>query len=123
LTLRLGWNDQSAEEPYRWEEGLADTYRLPSDWSSGFDDDSWWEIEQMKEGPTKGKTHEQVFSPGWHRHLERCRQLQDATASGQPASSGYTLTVVLNFGDQQLVGFVSGAKEWYPVRGTFQVVK
>jgi hypothetical protein len=39
------------------------------------------------------------------------------------APSGYTLTVTLNFRDQQLVGFVSSAKDWYPVRGTFQVVK
>jgi len=31
--------------------------------------------------------------------------------------------VVLNFRDQQLIGFASGAKEWYPLRGTFEVVK
>jgi len=39
------------------------------------------------------------------------------------AASGYTLTVVLTFRDQQLVGFASSAKDWHPVRGTFQVVK
>jgi hypothetical protein len=39
------------------------------------------------------------------------------------AASGYTLTVVLNFKDNRAVGFASGAKEWFPVQGTFEVVK
>jgi hypothetical protein len=38
------------------------------------------------------------------------------------AASGYTLTVVLNFRDRQLIGVASSAKEWFPVRGTFEVV-
>ena len=38
------------------------------------------------------------------------------------AASGYTLTVVLNFSDRQLIGVASSAKEWFPVRGTFAVV-
>ena len=62
------------------------------------------------EGPTKGtqyaatKVADQIYAVSYL------------------APSGYTLTVVLNFRDQQLVSFVSGAKDWYPVRGTFQVV-
>ena len=101
------------------------------------------------EGPTKGKTHEHVF----HQDGTVTWSDADASKAAKPAGgaatasakerpqyaatriadeiyavsylaqSGYTLTVVLNFGDQQLVGFVSAAKEWYPVRGTFQVVK
>jgi len=39
------------------------------------------------------------------------------------APSGYTLTAVLNFRDKRIVGFASGAKEWFPVQGTFEVVK
>jgi hypothetical protein len=38
------------------------------------------------------------------------------------ASSGYTLTVVLNFRDRTMVGFASSAKDWHPVRGRFEVV-
>ena len=38
------------------------------------------------------------------------------------AASGYTLTVVLNFQDQKVVGFASSAKDWHPVRGRFEVV-
>jgi hypothetical protein len=38
------------------------------------------------------------------------------------AASGYTLTVALNFQDQQLIGFASSAKEWHPLRGTFEVM-
>jgi len=39
------------------------------------------------------------------------------------AGSGFTLTVVLNFRDHRMVGYASGAKEWFPVGGTFEVVK
>jgi hypothetical protein len=39
------------------------------------------------------------------------------------ASSGYTLTVALDFGLREIQGIASAAKEWYPVRGTFEVVK
>jgi len=38
------------------------------------------------------------------------------------SNEGYTLTVALNFDDNALTGFASGAKEWHPVRGTFEVV-
>jgi molybdenum cofactor biosynthesis protein MoaF len=36
---------------------------------------------------------------------------------------GYTLTVVLNLDDGRLVGFASNEKEWYPLRGTFEMVE
>ena len=38
------------------------------------------------------------------------------------APSGFTLTVALNFHDSKIVGFASGAKEWHPIQGTFEVV-
>jgi hypothetical protein len=38
------------------------------------------------------------------------------------SSSGFTLTVVLNFATRQMVGVASGGKDWYPLRGTFEVV-
>ncbi len=38
------------------------------------------------------------------------------------AASGYTLTVVLDFRDRRMIGFASGAKEWYPVQGSFEVM-
>jgi hypothetical protein len=92
------------------------------------------------EGPTKGATHEHVFHADgtveW-RALEGS-QKGDMTkerpeygamkvadgvyAVSYLAGSGYTLTVVLNFQEKRMVGFASGAKEWYPVRGTFEVV-
>lgn len=39
------------------------------------------------------------------------------------ADSGYTLTVALDFGTREMQGFASGAKDWYPVRGTFEVIR
>jgi hypothetical protein len=99
------------------------------------------------EGPTKGKTHEHVFHPDgtveW-RDAGTPAATGKRTGQGEPperpayaavpvadgaflvsylAASGYTLTVVLNFQDQQLIGFASSAKEWFPIRGTFEVMK
>lgn len=100
------------------------------------------------EGPTTGTTHEHVFHEDgtveW-RDAERSgpRQPGSSQTPGREekpvyaatkvaeqtyvisylAGSGYTLTVVLNFGNRQLIGFASSAKEWYPVRGSFEVVK
>lgn len=99
------------------------------------------------EGPTKGKTHEHVFHQDgtvtWSDagtskkgpaadsgaiakekpQYAAIRVADQIYAVSYLASSGYTLTVVLNFGDQRLVGFASSAKDWHPVRGTVQVVK
>ena len=93
------------------------------------------------EGPTKGSTHEHVFHQDgtveWHdpkapqkpgAAKERpqygaSKVADDIYAVSYLAPSGYTLTVVLNFRDHGMVGFASGAKEWYPLQGTFEVVK
>jgi len=93
------------------------------------------------EGPTKGTTHEHVFhgdgTVEWHSTDE---PQKDPSAKEKPeyaamkvadgiyavsylAGSGYTLTVVLNFHNDKMVGFASGEKAWYPVRGTFDVVE
>lgn len=93
------------------------------------------------EGPTKGMVHEHVF------HDDGTVEWHDA-GSGPPMkpskerppyaafevtseifavsylspASGFTLTVVLNFATRQLVGVASGGKDWFPLRGTFEVV-
>lgn len=100
------------------------------------------------EGPTKGTTHEHVFHEDgtveW-RDVERTASEPPAARSSQSgaekppyaaievaeqayivsylAASGYTLTVVLNFANRQLVGFASSGKDWYPLRGTFEVAQ
>ena len=38
-------------------------------------------------------------------------------------SSGYTLTVVLNFADMSAVSFASNEKDWFPARGSFEMVE
>jgi hypothetical protein len=98
------------------------------------------------EGPTKGTTYEHAFHEDGTVEWRAAEHDPPSSAEGPKrpperpayaavkvadrvylvsylAPSGYTLTVVLNFSDQQLIGFASGAKEWYPVRGTFEVVK
>ena len=101
------------------------------------------------EGPTKGATHEHVFHEDgtveWHqvgadqkkttsKEVGKSQKMQHPEYAAMQAAdgvvavsylapeSGYTLTVVLNFNDHKMVGFASGAKDWYPVKGTFKVV-
>jgi hypothetical protein len=50
------------------------------------------------------------------------RITDDVCLVSYQSKEGYTLTVALNFDDQAITGFASGAKEWHPVRGTFTVV-
>ena len=101
---------------------------------------------QWTDGPTKGTTHEHVFHEDgtveWH-DAGASRPSSPDASGGAPerppysasrvadnayvvsylAPSGYTLTVVLNFSDQQLIGFASSAKEWFPLRGTLEMVR
>jgi hypothetical protein len=102
------------------------------------------------EGPTKGKTHEHTFNEDgtvvWHAvkdgeeavpvkpgkqagsdNGERARYAvfqvtDDVSAVSYLADSGYTLSVVLNFADQKIVGFASNSQQWYPVKGKFEIV-
>ena len=91
------------------------------------------------EGPTKGKTYEHIFHPDgtveYHAAGQRGgspkekppyaaeKVAENVYAVSYLAPSGYTLTTVLNFDDHRMVGFASGAKDWYPVKGTFEVVE
>jgi hypothetical protein len=74
------------------------------------------------DGPTKGKTHEHVFHQDgtveW-REVER----EPSLPASYLAPSGFTLTVVLNQETHEIVGFASGAGQWHPVRGRFELVR
>jgi hypothetical protein len=104
------------------------------------------------EGPTQGMVHEHVFHEDgtveWHDAgstppKKPSKEPDGAHRSTRPErapyvafevtpevfavsylsqSSGFTLTVVLNFATRQLVGVASGGKDWFPLRGTFEVV-
>jgi hypothetical protein len=93
------------------------------------------------DGPTQGTTHEHVFHedgtvewgaiegsqkgepPKERPEYAAFKVADDIYAVSYLAPSGYTLTVVLNFRDHRIAGFASGAKEWYPVQGTFEVAE
>jgi hypothetical protein len=100
------------------------------------------------DGPTKGKVHEHIFHDDgtveWHDAAEvgktapQAAAKRPAAAERAPyaafevtpkifavsylAASGFTLTVVLDFATKAMVGIASGAKDWFPLRGTFEVV-
>ena len=90
------------------------------------------------EGPTSGITHEHVFNEdgtmtwrvldgpksGKAGHEKKYGEEMIASDVGVVsylAESGYTITMVLNFGNGRMVGFASNAKEWMPVKGSFEV--
>ena len=46
----------------------------------------------------------------------------DVYAVSYLSKAGYTLTVVLDFKSQRMVGVASGGTTWTPVQGRFEVV-
>jgi hypothetical protein len=102
------------------------------------------------DGPTKGTAQDHVFHADgtveWHAADDGKKEKPAATDSAKTAKkaerpayagakisdgvclisylsqSGYTLTVVLNFGDGSTVGVASNEKTWVPVKGTFEVL-
>ena len=97
------------------------------------------------EGPTKGSTYEHVFhQDGTVEWRDADHPPKSAPKPGAPAervpyaafevtpkvfavsylstTSGFTLTVVLDFATGAMVGIASGAKDWFPIRGTFEMV-
>ena len=101
------------------------------------------------EGPTKGMVHEHVFHEDGTVEWRDAGSAPPNKPSKEPnsaprperapyaafevtpevfavsylsPSSGFTLTVVLNFATRQLVGVASGGKDWFPLRGTFEAV-
>lgn len=90
-----------------------------------------------KDGPTKGKVHEHVFGKDgtvqWHAAgeapaagAEKPKFVDEEIAPGVRlvsylASSGFTLTVVLNSQTGAISGIASNDKTWMPVHGSFEV--
>ncbi|HET7010858.1 MAG TPA: hypothetical protein VFI11_08805 [Anaerolineales bacterium] len=96
------------------------------------------------DGPTKGLTHEHVFHTDGTVEWREIDGRSPASGESAPvrerveyaametgrevclvsylAPAGYTLTVAMNLHNRTMVGIASGAREWYPVRGTFEVV-
>ena len=93
------------------------------------------------EGPTRGTIYEHTFNrDGSVKYGEvsagkakgkKAKEKQCAVekiTSGVHvisylSSSGYTLTVVLNFDDMSAHSYASNEKGWFPAKGTFEVVK
>jgi hypothetical protein len=98
------------------------------------------------DGPTAGTTYEHAFYEDdsvIYRSVEasekgrpalkkdevtprtKCATVKvadDIFAISYLTAAGYTLTVVLNFQQKQMVGFASNNKEWYQQKGTFEVL-
>lgn len=92
------------------------------------------------DGPTKGTSHDHEFHKDGSVEFRSADAKKDEKSTRENeysarqvaddvylvsylGSSGYTLTVALNFKDYHMVGIASGAKDWYPVEGTFEVLK
>ena len=93
------------------------------------------------EGPTKGETHEHVFNadgsvdyrkvdgsaaPGKTTHEKKYGAVavtDTVYLVSYLAASGFTLTVALDLAKNTVVGFASNDKQWFPVKGTLEVVR
>jgi hypothetical protein len=93
------------------------------------------------DGPTKGETHEHVFNadgsvdyrkvtgepqkgkPTHEKKYAAVKVTGDVDVVSYLASSGFTLTVVLNHADNSIVGFASNDKQWFAVKGKFEEVR
>jgi hypothetical protein len=98
---------------------------------------------KFTDGPQKGSVYQHVFhddgsveywdaeklktaeghKPAREKEYGALKVSDDVYLVSYLGQSGYTLTVALNFQDQTMQGFASGAKEWYPLKGSFEVVK
>ncbi len=98
----------------------------------------------FSDGPTANKTYEHVFNPDDTVVFKEVNGAPQAAAAGEKGSGikyasfqiapnthlvsylsnqGYTLTVAMNLDNKQLHGFASNDKEWYPLKGSVEVVK
>lgn len=93
------------------------------------------------EGPTKGSIFEHSFNRDGsveYRDVSKGNDKGKGTREEQCSvekitpgvyvvsylsSSGYTLTVVLNFDDMSAHSYASNEKGWFPAKGTFEVLK
>lgn len=93
------------------------------------------------EGPTKGASYEHTFNRDGsvrYRDVSAGKAKAKTTREKKCAvekittgvhvisylsSSGYTLTVVLNFDDMSAHSYASNEEGWFPAKGTFEVVK
>lgn len=71
---------------------------------------------RVTEGVGKGHT-------GQEKRYSALQAGEGILAVSYLATSGYTLTVVLNQASGRLVGFASNNAEWYPMMGTFEVLQ
>lgn len=91
-------------------------------------------------GPTADTTHEHTFNTdgtmtwrildgkaagktGSEKEYLSARVSSDVQLVSYLAHSGFTITLALNFKDGKMVGSASNGTDWFPVEGTFQVVK
>ena len=90
------------------------------------------------DGPTKGKTYQHTFDDDGTVTYRDANDRADGKAAGEKAKygvfqiaddvqlvsylspSGYTLTLALNFADNEIHGFASNDKQWSPVRGRLE---
>jgi len=93
---------------------------------------------KFTEGPTKGTSYDHTFKAdgsvvykesgdtGEGTQEKKCAVeaiTPDVHVISYLASSGYTLTAVLNFEDMSVHSYASNEKTWSAARGTFEVLK
>ena len=79
--------------------------------------------ETGREGAGTGENSATSPTPKKPMEYGAFRVTDDVFIVSYLSTEGYTLTVALNFDDNSMAGFASGAKEWFPVKGMFELVE
>ncbi len=81
------------------------------------------------DGPTRGETHEHVFhADGSVEYHKLGGKPGEATREKRYASARISddvsvVSYLAAFRDHALVAFASNDKQWFPLKGTFEIVK
>jgi hypothetical protein len=79
-------------------------------------------VEDEPEDTSSGKQERGSGSPSERPTYAAYAVSDNVQLVSYRADSGFTLTVALNFADQQLVSIASNSEQWFPARGTFEEV-
>jgi len=79
-----------------------------------FNADGSVDYRSAEEAPARAATHEKACATD--------KVSADVFVISYLATSGYALTVVLNFRNHRVIGFASNEEAWYRQQGTFTLV-
>jgi hypothetical protein len=117
---RTARSNQIVGETLRWSFSDGPTAGSAFDHEFGKDGTVSWHDAGAK---TKGSDDKKGDAKGEKAKYAAFDVGDDVVLVSYLAKSGFTLTVAMNFEDKSLAGVASNDKQWFPVKGSFEVAK